>query len=245
MTPTDASVPNAADPAAARAPDLRLLALETRVWAELGLLPLHVRRLTRELPRGDGHAVMVVPGFGAGDTATLPLRRVLKRLGYAAYGWNQGINLGLRGPMKQALAGRLRTLAERHGGPVSLIGWSLGGVFAREMARHQPQVVRRVITLGSPINGHPNANNMNALFRLMNPKQAAAPDLEGFRRRIVAPPVPCTAVYTRTDGIVAWHCCLEDDADNTENVEVRGSHLGLPYNPEVLRVIAQRLARDA
>ncbi|TJY63118.1 alpha/beta hydrolase [Sinimarinibacterium sp. CAU 1509] len=228
-----------------RAPPPRLLALELRAWTELGRLPLHYRTLLRELPRGDGHAVMVLPGFGAGDATTLPLRHVLNKLGYASYGWAQGVNLGMRGPMRQALTSRLHLLGERHHGPVSLIGWSLGGVFAREIARHQPQAVRRVITLGSPINGHPSANNMDALFKLMNPKQAAAPDMEGFRRRIVAPPVPCTAIYTRTDGIVAWPCCMEDEADNTENVEVHGSHMGLPFNAEVIRVIAQRLAKDA
>jgi pimeloyl-ACP methyl ester carboxylesterase len=224
-----------------RAPSARLLLLEARAARELALAPLRLRGLHRSLPPGNGHAVLVVPGFGAGDAATRPLRRVLNALGYAAQGWDQGVNLGMRPAIKDALNARLAQLHERHG-PVSLIGWSLGGVFVRELARHQPQRVRRLFTLGSPINLRPDANNMMALFRLMNAGRPVRLDLEGFRRRITPPPVPCTAIYTREDGIVAWPCCLEPEAEHTENVEVRGTHMGLPYNPAVIRAIAERLA---
>ena len=234
MTPTDADT--------VRAPSARLLLLEARAAQELALSPLRLRGLHRDLPRGDGHAVLVVPGFGAGDAATRPLRRALRALGYRAVGWQQGVNLGMRPAVKEALNVQLSALHERHG-PVSLIGWSLGGVIVRELARHRPQQVRRVFTLGSPINLRPDANNMMALFRLMNAGRPVNLDLDGFRRRIPSPPVPCTAIYTRTDGIVAWPCCLEPESDHAENVEVRGSHLGMPFNPEVLRAIAERLAR--
>lgn len=233
---------NLHNPASVTAPAAHLLMLESRVWAELGLLPLRMRRLRLELPRGDGHAVMVVPGFGVGDAATRPLRRVLEGLGYASYGWGMGVNLGMRPQIKNALGLLLHKLHERHG-PVSLIGWSLGGVFVREMARHQPDYVRQVFTLGSPINVRPDANNMMKLFRLMNGGRPVNLDAEGFSRRIVPPPVPCTAIYSRTDGIVAWQCCREPDAENTESIEVRGSHMGLPYNTDAIRAIAERLAR--
>lgn len=229
--------------ASLRPPALRLLARECLTGLDLIRLSVSYRSLLAELPSGDGHAVMVVPGFGATDTATVPLRHLLSRLGYSPYGWGQGRNLGLRPATKQVLETRLQTLASRHEGGVSLIGWSLGGVFVREMARHRPDLVRQVFTLGSPINGHPHANNMNALFALMNPGARKPPDMEAFRRRAVAPPVPCTAIYTQTDGIVAWPCCLEDAAAHTENVEVNGTHMGLPFNPEVVRVIAERLVR--
>lgn len=225
-----------------RPPPIFLLLAELRVIAEFTTLPLRYPALLRSLPRGDGHAVMVLPGFGAGDLNTLPLRRLLQGLGYAAQGWQAGVNLGMRGRLKQQLALQLERLAAQHGS-VSLIGWSLGGVFAREMARHQPQHVRRVITLGSPINGRADANNVNTLFRLANLGRTVKVDHERFRKRIVAPPVPCTAIYSRSDGIVAWPCCCEDAAANTESVEVSGSHLGLPYNAQVLRVIAGRLAQ--
>lgn len=225
-----------------RAPSLKLLLMELRIASELALLPVHQRIRLAGLPRGDGHAVLVIPGFGAGDLATRPLRRILSKLGYATYGWEQGINTGMRGALKQALNARIVQLHEQHG-PLSLIGWSLGGVFVREIARHQPTLIRQVFTLGSPINVRPDANNMMALFRAMNAGKPVNLDLDGFRRRIEPPPVRCTAIYTRTDGIVAWPCCREPETERTENVEVPGSHLGLPYNPAVIQAIATRLAR--
>lgn len=226
------------------APPAHLLALEIRVLAELPLFLLRTLSVSG-LPRGDGHAVMVLPGFGADDLTTLALRRALTRLGYAVYGWGQGRNLGMRGGLKLGMARQLRRLHDRHAGPVSLIGWSLGGVFAREMARHQAELVRQVFTLGSPINGHPDANNMQTLFRLINRGRAATTDWEAFNKRRMAPPVPCTAIHTRRDGIVAWRCCLEDQAPNTRNVEVHGSHFGLVFNHQVLTVLAQNLAAPA
>ena len=170
------------------------------------------------------------------------LRRALRRLGYAAYGWGLGTNLGMRPTVRNALTHRLQKLHAEHQAPVSLIGWSLGGVFAREMARHQPQLVRRVFTLGSPIGGRPDANNMLALFRIANRGKPVNLDWEGFKKRCTPPPVPVTAIYSKTDGIVAWQCCLETAAAHTECAEVRGSHFGLVVNRQVLRVIAQRLA---
>lgn len=223
------------------APPLHLLALEARVLAELPLFVLRTLSI-RGLPRGDGHPVLVIPGFGANDLSTLPLRRALRRLGYDAHGWGLGTNLGMRPPIRNALSQRLQKLHAEHQSPVSLIGWSLGGVFVREMARYQPHLVRRVFTLGSPITGRPDANNMLALFRFANRGKAVNLDWEGFRKRCVPPSVPCTAIYTRSDGIVAWQCSMETPAPHTESVEVRGSHFGLVFNAQVLRVIAGRLS---
>lgn len=227
-----------------RAPSLRLLLSESRLVPEVGRYLLRGLDI-RGLPPGQGEPILVIPGFGTGDPHTGPLRRALTRLGYTVYGWQSGFNLGMRPALKEQLTATLERLQREHGQKVTLIGWSLGGVFAREMARQQPQRVRRVFTLGSPFNGHPNANNLVTLFRLMNPKTPKEPDLAAFRRRALPPPgVPCTAIYSRSDGIIAWRCCLEDDTPLTENVEVRGSHFGLPVNPAVVRVIAERLAGD-
>jgi pimeloyl-ACP methyl ester carboxylesterase len=228
-------------PSPIRAPSPLLLALEMRVFAELPRFALKTWSL-HVLPRGNGLPLIVLPGFLAGDLATLPLRRALQRLGHAAYGWGQGVNLGMRPQLKQRLAQRLLKLHARHQAPVALIGWSLGGVFAREMARHHAHAVRHVFTLGSPIGGDPQANHMRTLFRLVNRGQTAQPDPEGFLRRQTPPPVPCTAIYSKSDGIVAWRCCLERPAPNTENVEVRGTHFGLIVNDQVLRILAERLA---
>lgn len=222
-------------------PSKSLLLMESRIGFELARFALAMPRLRRELPRGSGQALIIVPGFGTTDAATAPLRHLLGQLGYAPHGWQLGRNLGMRSGVRDALNAQLRTVHAQYG-PVTLVGWSLGGVFVRELARHQPQAVRRVITLGSPINRDPDANNILPLVRLANGGKPPQTDLAGFARRITPPPVPCTAVYTKQDGIVAWRACLEDPADNIENVEVGGSHFGLPFNPQVARLIAEHLA---
>ena len=162
--------------------------------------------------------MLVLPGFGASDVSTRPLRRALSKLGYNVYGWAQGTNTGINSKRKNLLVTHLQAISARHGQPVALVGWSLGGVFARELARAFPDQVSQVFTLGSPINGDPEAN--------------------------AAPPVPCTAIFTRQDGIVAWQCSQEEEGPLTENVEVQGTHVGLPWNPQVLAAIAERLARS-
>jgi len=242
MKTTTPATPATTDaPAPLRAPPGRLVALELRVLAELPRFFLGTRTLDH-LRRGDVHAVMVVPGWGLDDRATIPLRRALGRLGYAAYGWELGRNMGIRQGQRQRLVARLATLAAAHGGPVSLIGWSLGGVVARELARHAPTHVRRVFTLGSPISGSPEANNVTTLLKLLR-KRPAAVDRATFDARRPAPPVACVAIHSKTDGVVAWRCSLEEPAAHTENVEVRGSHGGLIVNLEVLTVLAERLPR--
>jgi len=228
-----------ADPAP---PSPLLLLLEGRAFAEYGALLL-AWPLLGLLPRGDGHSVLVLPGFGGSDVSTRPLRRALNRLGYDAHGWGHGRNTGMRSSLRADLDRRIESL-HRGRGKVTLIGWSLGGIYARELARAAPGRVRRVITLGSPFNHHPRANNADRLYRWVNGGGEAI-DWEGFERRRVPPPVPCTAIYSKSDGIVHWRCAMEDAAPNTENVEVRGSHMGLGANVHVLRVIAERLARPA
>ncbi|MDE2149757.1 MAG: alpha/beta fold hydrolase [Gammaproteobacteria bacterium] len=222
-------------------PPLPLLLGELRALAEAPWFTLRTLSLAG-LPRGDGHPVLVIPGFLAGDAETWPLRRALSRLGYTVHGWGCGRNLGMRPEMKQKLANRLTRLAGRNG-RVSLIGWSLGGVFARELARKAPQQVRRVFTLGSPINGNPAANNLHTLFALINRQRPPREEPQAFRRRAAPPPVPCVAIYSRSDGIVAWRCCREDAAAHTENVEISGSHFGLVVNTQALHALAVRLPR--
>jgi pimeloyl-ACP methyl ester carboxylesterase len=171
-------------------------------------------------PRGDGHGVLVFPGLLAGDGSTVLLRGFLHWLGYQVRGWNLGRN---HGPTETVLAGLPRTLlehAERTGRPVSLIGWSLGGIYARELARRYPREVRQVITLGSP-------------YALTNP--SAKP----WSRPIG---VPSTSVYSRLDGVVAWQACIEPETATHQNVEVRCSHVGFGVDPATLWLIADRLA---
>lgn len=222
------------------APSKLLLLLEGRALPELGAYWLSQPWL-RTLPKGDGHPVMLLPGFGASDWHMNPLKRFLRDRGYAAQGWKLGRNTGMNAKVRDGLAPRLQELHDSHGAKVTLIGWSLGGVFARELARRKPELVRAVITLGSPFNMSPSANNVDALFRRANP--GFKPDYAGFAKRIPAPPVPSISIYSKSDGIVAWQCSQEEQGEQIENIEVFSSHFGLGVNPLVLRAIALKLSQ--
>ena len=195
-------------------------------------------------PRGDGHSVLVLPGFLAEDSSTAALRTYLRSRRYDVHGWGLGRNLG---PTERALGGmasQLSDLYERSGRPVSIVGWSLGGIFARELARQQPDMVRQVITLGSPFQladpRHSRANPAYERLSNLHVNAASLPRRRDLGRPI---PVPATAIYSRFDGIVRWQACLEVPGPRRENVAVFSSHLGLGLNPAALWVVADRLAQ--
>ena len=192
--------------------------------------------------RGDGHRVIVLPGFQASDLSTAPMRRFLHARGYTPYGWGLGTNRGPGGGVREACHALVQRVAERHGEPVSLIGWSLGGVYAREFAKRLEAQTRCVITLGSPFTGHPRANHAVRAYERVNGPRAHDPERAARMRQ--APNVPTTSIYSRTDGIVDWRCSLNEAAPYTENIEVAASHIGMGVNPLVLYVIADRLRQD-
>jgi pimeloyl-ACP methyl ester carboxylesterase len=233
------------DADAALPPDYRLLAGEWRTVGEY----VAARRALSQMsswPRGDGHPVLVLPGFLAGAPSTQFLRQVLRRLGYRAYDWRLGTNLGVRAAMIKQLPARLDDIRARNDGrKVSVIGWSAGGVFARELARAQPDHVRMVITLGSPIRGNQQATHAWRMWRMLNRRSQARQVVSEAARIAREEPlqVPTTCIFSKSDGIVAWQCCLSRPAAQTENVEVRSTHLGYGHNIETLRVIADRLAQ--
>ncbi len=228
-------------PEGVRPPALHLRALEARAPFEalssLGLWPL-----LQAGPRGDGHPVLVLPGLVAHDSSTRMLREFLIQRGYAAHGWGQGINFGPRPHVVEACVERVHFLHRRSGGRnVSLVGQSLGGIYARVLACLAQDQVRCVITLGSPFAGAPRASNAWKLYEQLSGRQI---DDGGQRTRMrQPPPVPATAIYSRSDGIVAWQGCLEQEGPLAENIEVEGSHCGLGHNPVVLHAIADRLAQ--
>jgi pimeloyl-ACP methyl ester carboxylesterase len=226
-------------------PPIRLYLSEpVRGLAELAAMPLAAPWLSFA-PRGDGRGVLVLPGLLASDASTALLRRFLRRLGYDVHGWDLGRNLGPTDQVLDELPRELSALAERTDRPVSLIGWSLGGIYARELARQHPEHVRQVITMASPFAlTDPRQSHADGAYRRHGYLHAAGrvPSREQVARPIS---VPSTAVYSRRDGIVAWQACIEPETDLHENVEVRCGHLGFGVDPATLWLIADRLAVPA
>ncbi len=187
---------------------------------------------------------MVLPGFMAGDRSTHELRSVLDDLGYRTRGWDLGPNLG---PTPEIVDGMIELVdsMKRSGERLSIVGWSLGGIFGRELARRAPASVRQVITLGSPIHMTPGDPSITReMWRAVAQRQRISPE----RRRPIESerpplPVPTTSVYTRTDGIVHWSTCVIERGARSENVEVYGSHCGLGFNAAAIMVVADRLAQ--
>ncbi len=204
------------------------------------------RSLLNRLPRGDGHPVMVLPGFLGSDAYNATLRRFLTGLGYKVHGWGLGRNLGPRDNTLDKLMDRLAFLADRHGAEVSLVGHSLGGIFAREMAREDPSLVRQVISLGSPFGrGRHSGSYPARLFEALNPTEELPVALDELHW---SPPVPTTAVYSKGDGIVNWRTAVQSEDfthDVSQSIQVRGSHCGMTMNPTVWYLIADRLRLDS
>jgi len=222
-------------------PSLGLLALEFRAPLEFGAL-LPAWPALHRAARGDGHSIMVFPGLSASDATTFPLRGYLGSLGYLTEGWSQGFNFGPRAGVLETAKRGLATAYERSGRKVSLIGWSLGGVYARELAKEMPEAVRCVITLGTPFAGPPKSTNAWRIYELTSGR---AIDREHENYDLpAAPPVPTTSIYSRSDGIVAWQGSIQDpDHPQTENIEVVASHIGLGLNPSAWWALADRLAQ--
>jgi Alpha/beta hydrolase family len=172
--------------------------------------------------------------------STLTLREFLRAQGYEAHEWGLGLNLGPREGVLDACLDRVKRLRSQSGRKVSLIGWSLGGIYAREMAKLAPEDVRCVITLGTPFTGSPRATNAWGVYELASGERVDSMDNSRFAS---PPPVPTTSIFSRTDGVVAWQCSLERETSKAENIEVDASHVGLGAHPAVIYAIADRLAQ--
>ena len=225
-----------------RPPSLFLMLAEARGLFELNssllLSPLLLRA-----PKGDGHPVLALPGFLASDLSMAPMRRYLTELGYDTHAWNMGRNLGGVASKRGALRDLLRRIHDQTGRKVSLLGWSLGGVYARDLALQMSDMVRSVITLGSPFANDIRATNATRLYEALSGE--AVDDNPEIREAIAGDlPVPATSIYSRTDGIVNWHTSLLRPSERAENIEVYfASHIGLGVNPAALWAVADRLAQ--
>ncbi|NEW93899.1 alpha/beta hydrolase [Rhodopseudomonas sp. BR0M22] len=224
-------------------PSVALLLAEARSFfefnASLLLSPLLLRA-----PRGDGHPVLVLPGLLASDLSTAPMRRYLRLLGYQVFAWELGRNLGGIYRMRARLRDRLTAVHDATGRKVSLVGWSLGGVYARDLALHAPEMVRDIITLGSPFTGDVTATHAKRIYERLSGEELTEVHLEDLEPLGGEMPVPATSIYSRTDGIVNWRTSRLQPSPRAENIEVvLASHIGLIVNAAVLWAIADRLAQ--
>jgi pimeloyl-ACP methyl ester carboxylesterase len=218
------------------------LALEARAPWELGA-SLAAQPLLRLAPKGDGHPVLVLPLMFGSDLNTLPLRTFLSGRGYTVSTWGQGVNLGPRAGVFDACRRRLTELAEAQSRPVSLVGWSLGGLYARALALAAPAEVRQVICLGTPIAAEPRPADLWRTYeRLTGDTMGLPPGLGALHGSL---PVPASSIYSRSDGIVPWPQSIEPAGPRAESIEVESSHLGLGVHPLTLYAVADRLAQPA
>jgi pimeloyl-ACP methyl ester carboxylesterase len=225
-----------------------LTLLEARAGLEMAETLACLPWLSRA-PRGDGHPVLLLPGFGAGDVSLEPLRAFLSSRGYHVETWGLGRNVGFNRRFAQVIEQKVRYLHHRHRRKVSVVGWSLGGVFAFYVAHTAPECVRSAISLGSPLRLDPDARpppGVKALYRaLAQPLGTVAHQARSRSRAMRAPPpVPSTCVYSEHDGFVPpSQAMLEGDPANHENIRVSGSHIGLGFNRRVLWIVADRLSQ--
>lgn len=225
---------------------LHALTEAPRVIQEIGLLYASDRWL-KKAPKGDGHGVMLLPGFLSSDKDNRALIAYLNFLGYQATGWGLDTNLGPHLETVEHLQKNFEQHYESSGGKLTLIGHSLGGVYARELARNFPDMVRQVITLGTPFGeGREHATITAKLYKKLNPESDQVLErIEEKKLLAIVPPVPTSSVYSRTDGIVSWELSVQlKGHEQSENIEVLGSHCGMALNPTVWLLLADRLQQD-
>ena len=205
------------------------------------------RSLLKRAPTGDGHTVLVIPGFLTSDPATSFIRNRLRKQGYNAQPWGLGLNLGPTSSrdLETLLLEKIKELYLTSGHRISLLGWSLGGLFAREAAHQHPDMIRQVITLASPVGGSLEHTSLWDLYIKTFGRDISKDDLDAKVASVNRPvkDVPFTSIYTKKDGIVAWQIAQVEETETSQNVNIKASHVGIIFNPRVLYVVADRLAQ--
>ena len=228
--PTD-ELPSGPPDGSARFRELALLREPLRLAAGLAGL--------RRSPRGDGRLTLDLPGWKAPEGSMVPIRSFLRRLGHDARGWGLGVNGGDVEAAGEAFLERLEGLVARAGRPANLVGWSLGGVVARESARRRPDLIHRVVTFGTPAIGGPTHTVGASSY---GPEECARIEaLQAELDRTDPIDVPVTAIFSRNDGVVDWRACVDRFSPRVRHVEVRSTHVGLGIDPDVWRAAAAAL----
>lgn len=223
-------------------PHPALTLLEGRALMEAGGLLVALPLLRLQARKGHGEPVLVLPGFMADDRSTSVLRRFLRSIGYQVYPWALGQN---RRPMMEylpLLVQRLESLCRQSGQKVRMVGWSRGGMLSRELARERPDLIDRVITIGTPVKGGIAASTVGRWVQRetgLTPAQMTRLTEERSRKPIT---VPVRAIYSRLDGVVAWKACIDDSTADIAHFEVLASHVGMGFSTEVFSLLPGLLA---
>ena len=224
--------------------------LELRAPVEaISLLPS--MPLLKNAPKGDSQPVLVLPGFMTGDNATFILRRFLAGQGFTIYPWGQGRNPGLQEKIYNNLELLVEKIYMERGQKVSIVGWSLGGLYARTLGHKVPHFISKVITLGSPfaLNASYDTSKVGVsspivkLYEQLNPNLREDKLVNGDPIWEQPPPMPSTSIYSQSDGIASWKYCVDEIDGFTENIKIQGSHCGLTHNPFTLYVLSERLSQ--
>ncbi len=228
------------EPHRLRPPSGNKILAESLTVLQLPRLALRTPSLLARSARGTKQPALLIPGLRANDVSNLPMRSFLNQRNFRTYGWNLGVNRGDVEAVLPALIDRVEQIFERAAEPVHLIGWSLGGVLAREVARERSELVAQVITYGTPVVGGPLYTSVTGVYTPEERREIAARIAE--RNRIPIE-VPITALHSKRDGIVAWRACIDTFSPDVENVEVTSTHIGMGIDPDVWQIVADRLAR--
>ncbi len=217
------------------------LALELKTWRSVARLPGYLAK-TRQRPQqqASGQPVMTLPGIGFGDEALYVTRRHLKRLGFDVHGWKLGVNIGSVPETIPKVAQRVAELVEQTGQPIALVGWSLGGYLAREVARENPELVSQVVTLASPIKGGPKYTVFSKLYELQGMDIDAMETIIASRDA-VSIQTPITCIYSKNDGIVDWRAVADFHSPNVTRIEVDATHAAMGFDPLVLEHVGDAL----
>lgn len=223
-------------------PKFLSILLESRAPFEFASLAWNINTL-KNVPKGHGRIVLLIPGYMADDHSMRPLGYYLSHIGYNVHYAELGRNQGDVEQDIVRLQSRVSALsAELHDEPITLIGWSLGGVLAREATRLMPITVEEVITLGTPIVGGPKFTALGKRYVKQKKIDIDALELDIHQRNMIGFKQPVTSIYSKTDGVVSWQASIDCYNKQAKNVEVSGSHLGLGVNPDVWKLIAYTLA---